>query len=312
MAQGIIRPEVLLPRELVDLIVGHLDNEDLAVCTLLSRHWHTSAHTRLFRSILVQDSIFKDGPDSEDDDPIGDFAKFLLSDPSSNVVPYIKVLTLMGRDGFHYWMTVIELHTILAKLPALEILHLHEIRLLHSSSSVEHNWASPRPLKMFLLTSSIISSPRCSLNNPRASSGAAAEDVLTVKCCFVQLVNLFNYVEEFYLDHVEFGRDDAPNHRSIGYGKSFELAAPAALEVSKTFRIRKLISKALDRSILELLGILQANQCSLDTLQLEPSDEWDQTCCKFLRTAGHNLSCLHLAIGTRPGEVEKEVCLYEL
>ncbi|TCD60846.1 hypothetical protein EIP91_009410 [Steccherinum ochraceum] len=206
-------PIAHLPRELVNLVVGHLkeDKDALASCTLVSQYWRDSARPLLFRTIFIlHDHHVTRKAQYErcggDRFPVDAFLKFLHDPPSISVdVPFlIKVLKVSNHWASmdNAILDVADLDLVLAKLPALEELVLRHISLRSvQHGTVLHGWSHPKALAKLVLYGVSMELP----------SGATPRDNGAAECAFVEFFSLFGTVKIMQITNVApwFEEDDA-------------------------------------------------------------------------------------------------------
>ncbi|TCD60843.1 hypothetical protein EIP91_009407 [Steccherinum ochraceum] len=241
-----------IPPEIVDQIIGDLDKKSLSACTLVSRHWHNPAHYRLFRSIVVVDA-----PSSTDKaHGLAAFDSLVQSSQGyADVAQNIHELSIMGiavqgefpEDEEYCTTDTAHLGRILARLPALESLHLIGIRLKASIPSLQ---PSPKPLMKVHLDIIAFEATGWELNGAVAGPPSSA---------FTQLMSLFGHVQTLQMgpstlwlsipsSHLESRTQLSPmlqGHSPYGYYWSHP---PSANEVAASLPKELLIDNILFRT----------------------------------------------------------------
>lgn len=305
--------EVLLPREIMDLIVKDMDKECLAVCSLASSYWSASARPMLFRSIILHDHRDELNwlPNEADCcDPnynFDSFRRFIYSENSScqEILPWIQDLTMKGEefDSASCNLTLWELDLILFRLPAIQILKLNRITLLHAlPGAILRGWSSPKSLKTLQLQD--VEMHRKPLEVPVDDARGASTPA---SCCFAEFLNLFREVGTLHLIDVSF---TDPSITALGingtYGDYWDNVAftqDAAAQVSCRLRMGTVVAgfgRWSDQwTNAEVWGILRFSRSLAGLTTLEIADV-ERVVRKVLKTVGSSLVRLHLTLDPVP------------
>ena len=295
---------IALPRELLDIVVGQLQKEDLASCTLVSRYWRLSAVSQLFRRITIWASLDeRDGsvnsrPISravDENDQILDIAgfyTFLCSEFSTHIQSYIKDMTIDSPPS-RVSITTFQIGPLLQKLPALDTLQLRYVYLrCQTISHTPPGWASPRPLKLLRLYRVRMEPP--SWIGKNIPSKDKQKKMGNSQCCFVDLLRLFSTIDTVQIDGSTFGWRIQLTRRGL-YWEHRELALAAASQIPRTFHIQQLISSMHDTFThgADDLQLLDSGGC-LDDLRSLTLMHGQTICRRFLESVGSRLDLLHI------------------
>lgn len=181
-----------VPGELLDLILSYMDKPTLSMCTLISRSnpWSILAREHLFRAVVV---IVESSMEENAVRTISTFLRFLELPSSRVVLGYIKVLKIGGSDQF-IWRRVLHTHDLslaIAKLPALEDIHLSDLQLNVATTDVP--WPPQKRLKTLHLH--LIS---FALLDAKAGGDGVP------KCSFGELLNIFSEIQALHFRNVWF------------------------------------------------------------------------------------------------------------
>lgn len=118
----------LLP-EIIDMVIDHLhdDRASLRACASVSRNWLPACRFHLFRTLTVNDV--------EGDACFKDLSSFLHGHPQ--IPPFVRELYVMGTPGSTPSIALLGLGTLIAGLPNVHTLKLHNIKWHHLSNSAD-------------------------------------------------------------------------------------------------------------------------------------------------------------------------------
>ncbi|TCD65924.1 hypothetical protein EIP91_001992 [Steccherinum ochraceum] len=283
-------PGIGFPRELLDLTVSHLEKEDLATCTLLSRSWRLSTHVMLFRSLSlhthwhhVEPGTHGEGQCCRKDLGIDAFIQSLLNGTCSSVAPFVKELDL---DFHSFSLTTSKIDIIVTRLPALEILRMTSVLLAYEDSTELASWSSPRPLKQLCL--SLVEF--LDREVPSGTDDGESDD-LTAGCILIELLRMFGSIDRVDLRAISFIDDD--DRRGL-YWRAPSLAVRATSDMPKTFCIRALQSHyQADETQLDALALLKHSH-ALDNLRSLDIEDNEDTYKAFIPSVGSTLFRLRL------------------
>ncbi|TCD60844.1 hypothetical protein EIP91_009408 [Steccherinum ochraceum] len=182
------------PREIIYQVIGELDKESLAACTLVSRHWHNPAHHSLFRRIVVVDS-------STHADKAYGLAAFddliHTSRGFADVAQHVFELCIKGtgvqyvnhdpKDKEYCSISVAQLDRILTRLPVLDTLRLVCVNL---HPSITCPLSAPKSLEKLHLD--IVKFERTEWERTGASAGPPTS-------AFTQLLKRFGRVKTLHM-----------------------------------------------------------------------------------------------------------------
>ena len=134
-----------LPRELLDLIDGHISNCTLPSCTLVSKQWFFPARARMFRSVGIRNrrrrTADHTSPQPEPGEHnLGALEKLLdiTSGTQRDVAPLVKTLVLKGRGLYSLYVNISHLDRVLARLPSLQFLFIRVVPVLDKRRGMHH------------------------------------------------------------------------------------------------------------------------------------------------------------------------------
>ena len=273
-----------VPGELQDLILNYMDKSTLSMCTLISRShpWSLLAREHLFRAVAV---AVESTMEETSVRAISSFLRFLELQSSKVVLGYIKVLKVGSSDQF-IWRRVLHTHDlslVIAKLPALEDIHLSGLQLNVASGDV--TWPPQRRLKTLHLH--LIS---FALLDAQASGDGIP------KCSFGELLNVFSEMQALQFRNVWFTVLHSGGLAVLKCGREYLLAS--SRRVRGNLCIRRVVSSDTGRShgtesrALEFLYGSQAF-CSLRSLDVHVAETIEPV-NQVLAQAGPHLQDIRL------------------
>lgn len=296
---------VILPRELVDEIVGDMDHAALTACALLSRHWHISAQRMLFKNITV---LVPKMPWAihNSEHTLDAFATFLAL---SNAGVYIKYLRIHGAgDITDQQVTAVDLDRVLSHLSHLELLDMTALHFTGCpAQSLVECWRRPKNLRSLTLKDIHLVPPSSFLTRSKIIPARRL-----TQCAFVQLLNMFGDVQRLSLGDVQFWEDlfgTVYTHtRYRRYWNKPTHALRASSKLSPSFNMEELVSYiSMDTSHADIFQILALSQ-SLESLRvLSIYGESGMICREQLQMIGQNLTHLHITLEYFEDQVKEEV-----
>ena len=298
-----------MPRELVDMVVSHLDNNDLAACCLVSHYWRLSALPELFHTfsvMVVKENSWGyrrtlDPPCDKNPLHISAFNGFLASPTSQDVRTFIKQLIIRGgQSDEEEELSIFELDAIIAKLPRLETLQLEVLLLSTPGTLMPPGWLNPRPLEMLALDR-----VSCKLPPWIEESSPHLGDCLRSRgdqCVFVELINLFSSIVYLELHDVIFDRD--VQSRYGYYWEHDHLSQTIASSINPVLRIRDLDSRirAINQHQGDVLAILMHSSSLVALKKLALGYDPD-ICRRTIRCVGPSLEVLSIVLPLEPSAV---------
>lgn len=285
---------IYLARELVDLILGNLDDDKMALsaCTLLSRHWYISARPALFHHITFTSRGRLDNEHM--------ICKFYVLAVPLNVARLVKKLTLdLGPywsqknhkyTYFHPTLSPYQLNPILAKFPAVHSLTLRNVELEYWSEMPKQT-SPPRSLSKLYLRNVYVQTLKRTPNLPGDVSYSKYEPS---KCSMVQLLNMFGAIELLFL------RDVRPSFTVVPLIDLPEMAycAAAGSEIQRllsNLSVRQLCSRSHSVFFHTILDLLMCSP-ALDALKFLQLNDSIAVSRRILSAVGRSLRYLRIGI----------------
>ncbi|THH27090.1 hypothetical protein EUX98_g7095 [Antrodiella citrinella] len=248
-----------LPHEMVDNICGYLDvkhypdKQALAACTLVCRHWHTSARAVLFERIIVPD-IHRDFRNN-----IDTFGPFLESIHMNGQSRSIKHVIIAGNTWDPIRLTAHELSHYLAKLPALHTLELWYVLLKLDSA----NGCGCQDV------GSSVSLEKLTISSVKFEISIEGD---VMECSLVETLELFRNVKSLQLRAVQPADDNGDGMVAFPQGATALITGPISLRIAEL----KTMSGPQGATHTVVLSILQES-CCLD--ELRKLEFWDTAQC---------------------------------
>lgn len=242
--------------EIVDMIIDHLhdDKASLLTCSTVCRTWLPACRFHLFHTVTLNDILNKS--------LFGNFCSHLHN--YTQIGPCVRELQVVGISGSPRCISLLDLGSLLAKLPNLHTLKLYSVM-----------WNTSNNLSTECFTSQALRTLH--ISNTKLPSGVQA---------VLHIIELFPALEKFYMDYVYL-----PGQLSEVYGTLSDL--PDSDLPDRRLRTVSMHASHLARPFLNYLQVTSSSR-TLNTLSISspPSDIEVLGC--FLHDVGPQLRHLHL------------------